>query len=109
MRTTSKFKNKPVEVDGVWFPSIKQAKRHQELKMLERAGIIHDLKREVWFDLIVNGVKICRYRADHTYRDLQDTLIVEDTKGMRKGVAYQLFQMKSRLMLACLHIRVLET
>src|SRR5262245_5951739 len=105
MRAASKYGNKFVECDGILFRSDKEMRRYQDLKLLLRAGTIHDLKWQVPFDLIVNGVKICQYRADFTYRDLDGKLIVEDTKGFRTRE----YQIKARLMLACLHIRILET
>ena len=105
LRQPSKYKNKLVEIDGIVFRSDKEARRYQELKLLLRAGTIHDLKWQVPYNLEVNGVKICRYVADFTYRDLDDRLIVEDVKGFRTRE----YEIKSRLMLACLKIRVLET
>src|SRR5262245_24966798 len=105
LRQPSKYKNKLVEIDGIVFRSDKEARRYQDLKLLLRAGTIHDLKWQVPYDLIVEGVKICRYVADFTYRDLDDKLIVEDVKGFRTRE----YEIKSRLMLACLKIRIIET
>jgi len=102
---TSKYRNKFVEIDGIVFRSDKQARRYQDLKLLLRAGTIHDLKWQVPYDLIVEGVKICRYVADFTYRDMDGRLVVEYVEGFRTRE----YEIKSRLMLACLKIRVLET
>lgn len=86
----NKYGNRKVEVDGIRFDSLKEARRWQELRLLERAGEIHGLKRQVPFILIPsqrrNGKIVERpvkYIADFTYYGKDDELIVEDTKGLR--------------------------
>lgn len=39
----SKYHAKKVEVNGITFDSKKEAKRYEELKLLERCGAIKDL------------------------------------------------------------------
>ncbi len=63
----SKYGNQKTEVDGIVFDSKKEAKRYGELKRLEAAGEIHDLRRQVPIACVVNGVKVCTYRADFVY------------------------------------------
>lgn len=48
----NKYLNKFTEVDGIKFSSKKEAKRYSELKIMENAGIISDLKLQVKFVLI---------------------------------------------------------
>ncbi len=85
-RTSNKYKNKKVEVDGIVFDSKKEAKRYQELLLLEKAGEITDLQRQVKFVLIPTqrepdtvgargGIhkgkvieKECAYIADFVYK-----------------------------------------
>ena len=43
----NKYGNKKTVVDGITFDSRKEAKRYQELKLLEKAGEIKDLRRQV--------------------------------------------------------------
>src|SRR5262245_8678725 len=100
-----KYKAIPTEVDGIVFPSKKQAVRYQELKILERTRLISDLQLEVWFDITVNGMKICRYRADFSYKNKHGDTIIEDTKGVRTPE----YKLKAKLMLAVHGIRVVET
>lgn len=91
--------------DGIRHPSKRQAKRWEELKLLERAGEIVNLKREVPFKLEVNGELICTYRADHVYDWKHGGgSVVEDSKGMRTDV----FRLKAKLMKAVLGIHVKE-
>lgn len=95
-----KYGNKKTVVDGMTFDSAKEAKRYQELLMLERTGYINDLKRQVTFELapavVLNGRKKppLRYVADFTYRDKINTLFVVDVKG----VVTPLFRVKQHLM-----------
>lgn len=84
----SKYGNKKVEVDGILFDSKKEAKRYGELKLLERAGVITNLRRQVPFTLVPsqkrNGKVIERpvvYKADFVYSENGED-IVEDVKSV---------------------------
>lgn len=97
------------------FDSNKEAERWQELCFLERAGKIHDLKRQVKFELIPaqyqNGKcveRACNYIADYTYME-GNHLVVEDVKGYKDGPAYNLYVIKRKLMLWVHHIKIRET
>jgi len=43
----SKYRNRKTVVDGITFDSKREAARWQELKLLERAGEITELERQV--------------------------------------------------------------
>lgn len=62
----SKYRNKKTEADGLIFDSQKEARRWGDLKIMERAGEIIDLKRQVQYALEINGQLICSYKADFT-------------------------------------------
>lgn len=75
-----KFAAKKTIVDGIVFPSKKEARRYGELKLLERAGKIKDIKRQVPFKIVITT----RYVADFVYVDCFDGAeIVEDVKGYK--------------------------
>ena len=96
----NKYHNKKVNVDGIVFDSVREAKRYRELKLLEKAGAIQDLKRQVEYILIpalrepdtigkrggvIKGKVIERkvsYIADFVYTENGET-VVEDTKGFK--------------------------
>ena len=78
----AKYGNKRTVVDGITFHSKREANRWQELRLLQRAGKIALLRRQVRFKLAVNGVVIGCYVADFTYIE-HGRLVVEDSKGMR--------------------------
>lgn len=78
----SKYGNRKTVVDGVTYASAKEARRYGELQLLQRAGAIADLRRQVRFPLKVNDRLVTTYVADAVYRE-GDALVVEDTKGFR--------------------------
>lgn len=94
------------------YASRKEHRRANELKLLQRAGIIKHLREQVTYELIptqrdINGKVIeraCSYVADFVYTDKDGNLIVEDTKGMRTEV----YRIKRKLMLHVHGIRILE-
>lgn len=99
----SKYHSKKITVDGITFASQKEAIRWRELSLLERAGAITELKRQVKFLLLPahyeaferygkNGRRLkdgqrcveraVFYVADFTYKQ-DGELVVEDVKGVR--------------------------
>ena len=101
-----KFKNTPTEVDGILFQSKKEATRWRMLLLLQKAGKIKDLSRQVSYRLDVNEQKICTYIADFLYHDVDlDRLVVEDVKGVRTPE----YKLKRKLMLAIYGIEIKET
>ena len=101
----NKYHNRKVLFDGETFDSKHEAQRWAELKLLERAGEICELERQVSFCLIptqrdeITGKVIereAKYIADFVYRDRKTyKLIVEDAKGMKTEV----YKLKKKLML----------
>lgn len=80
----NKYHAKKVEVDGIEFDSRREANRWQELKILERAGMISDLRRQEEFELIPRCGKErpAKYHADFTYTDTATgERVVEDVKS----------------------------
>lgn len=111
-----KYRNKKVEIDGMTFDSKKEAKRFQELLLLEKAGAIQDLKTQVKFTLIpsqrIDGKVVereCYYVADFTYIE-NGQLVVEDVKGYKnpQSAGYAKFIIKRKLMLFLHGIRIKE-
>lgn len=92
--------------DGQVFDSVKEYHRWGCLRLLERAGEIKDLKRQVKFELIPKqeGERACNYIADFTYME-NGKLVVEDCKGFKTDV----YKIKKKLMLMEHGIRIRET
>lgn len=108
----SKFHATRTVVDGITFDSKREAKRYQELKLMERAGIIRDLKRQVRYELIpafdCNGkhYRPATYIADFVYTDVNTGgEVVEDCKGYRTDV----YRLKAKLFAHKFGVAILET
>lgn len=71
---------------GDWFGSEKEAKRYIQLAQLEKTGAIRELRRQVPYALLVNGIKIAEWRADFVYEEFYESAwltVREDSKGVR--------------------------
>jgi hypothetical protein len=116
-----KYNNRKTEVNGIVFHSAKEAKRYQELLLLEKAGAIQNLKLQEKFVLIptqrepdstgrtgkpIKGCVIEReisYKADFTYFENGRT-VVEDVKGVKTKE----YIIKRKLMLYIHGIKIKE-
>ena len=90
-------KNKFGAVKTHGFDSKKEFNRYQELKLLEKAGEVSDIKAQERFDLYgKNGNKICSYKADFTYFEKDGTRVIEDVKS--KITCTSVFRIKWKLL-----------
>ena len=123
----NKYRNHKAYSDGMMFDSRREARRYHELLMLQKAGKIRDLQRQVPFLLLPDqrepdtigkrgGIHKGRiierkvvYIADFCYFNCDSgEYTVEDIKGFKKGESYALFVIKRKLMLYVHGIRVKE-
>lgn len=126
----NKYGNRQIEYNGEKYDSVKEYRRHDELKLLERAGKITGLQRQVKFELVPKQCEestevfkrgknkglprpgkvlesdVC-YVADFVYQQ-DGKRIVEDVKGYKGGAAYAIFTIKRKLMLERYGIRIKE-
>ena len=117
----SKYSNRKVTRDGMTFDSVKEYRRYVELSLLERAGRIHNLQRQVKYMLIPSQFGMvtdtetgrqkrvclereCSYIADFAYYE-NDELVVEDAKGFKTPE----YKIKRKLMLQNYGIKIKET
>ena len=126
MRKKNKLNNVEVVINGEKYDSRKEYRRHQELLLLERAGEISGLRRQVKFVLIPTQYETvvldevyklgpnkgerkrqqhcvereCSYYADFVYIDKDGKRVVEDVKGYRDPscATYGEFVIKRKLM-----------
>lgn len=92
----NKFGAHKTVLDGVKFDSKKEAKRYIQLKQMEHAGLIADLKLQVPF-VLINKSKYGReikYLADFTYVE-DGEMVVEDVKS--DATVTPLYRLKKRL------------
>lgn len=113
MGYTKYYNVKTKSSDGIVFDSMKEANRWEQLRLLQRAGKITNLERQVKFVLIPaqrdeRGKLIERevaYKADFVYLDLEtNQKVVEDVKGMKTKD----YTIKRKLMLWVHKIRIKE-
>lgn len=122
MWRANKYGNKQVTIGDETFDSGKEYRRFCELKLLQRAGKISDLQRQVKYVLIPTqrepdeigvrgGVKKgkvieqeCAYVADFVYVNDKGETVVEDTKGFKTKD----YIIKRKLMLYVHGIRIKE-
>lgn len=122
----NKYNSRKVTVNGETFHSTKEYHRYRELQLLVRAGQIHDLMRQVKFELIpaqyetyerfsektgkrLTDGKRCvekavYYIADFVYWQ-DDQMVVEDSKGYRTDD----YIIKRKLMRYMHGIKIYET
>ena len=86
----TKYHNQKTLFDGIWFDSKHEAERWYELKLLQRAGEISDLQRQVRFHLLpaqkASNGKVWQgidYIADFVYKNSKGITVVEDAKGVK--------------------------
>ena len=114
--TKRKYRNRKVTRNGETYDSIKEADRHATLKMLERAGKITKLQRQVKFELLPaqkdpNTGRVLEravtYVADFCYWENSDkwAYTVEDVKGFKTPE----YKLKRKMMLYFHGIRIKET
>ena len=80
MKKNNKYNAQKTTVDGIVFDSKREAARYMELMLLQRAGEISHLELQPKYDCIIDGKKICSYKADFRYFTKNGN-IVEDVKG----------------------------
>ena len=100
----SKYGNKITYVGKLRFDSAGEARRWCELRILEKAGHITDLTRQVRYPMVVNSILIGTYTADFVYTE-NDVEVVEDFKGKRTRE----YMRTKKLMRACHGIEIRET
>lgn len=85
----NKFGAIKTEVDGIKFDSRKEARRYTTLKRLAGDNVIQALEIHPKFDLIALGGKLIGvYEADFSYI-VNDSVIVEDVKGINKSKTWR--------------------
>lgn len=108
----SKYHARRTVLDGMSFDSGAEAARWSQLHLMERAGMVRDIRRQVSFELVPGEagpdgkrMRPMRYVADFVWTDSDGREHVEDVKGVRT----EAYKIKKRLMWHILGIAVEET
>lgn len=99
----NKYGAEKAVVDGILFDSKHEAHCWHVLRMMEQAGQITGLKRQVPFHLHTNGLQVCSYKADFEWWT-GDRLHVGDAKGFRTP----LYRLKKKMFEAEYGIEIQE-
>lgn len=110
--SASKKRNKYGAHRSGGYDSAKEHRRANQLKLMQRVGLISNLREQVKYILIPTQrapdgkllEKECSYYADFVYDTTDGMTIVEDTKGYRTPE----YRIKRKLMLAVHGIRIRE-
>ena len=102
----AKYGNTKTEREGIRYDSAKESRVLADLETLERAGHIRDLRRQVKFAIVIDGIHVCDYVADAVYMEGARRVVVDvKSEATRKLPVYRL---KRKLMAAVLGIEVEE-
>jgi hypothetical protein len=93
---------------GFVFDSRKEADRYDQLLLLERNGELRNLRRQVRYEMRVNGALICRYTADFVYEECRKEIWTEITEDV-KGYPNERWPMKKKLFKAIFGREIRET
>ena len=114
MPKRNKYNAKKTLVDGIVFASAAEAHRYKELKLLERAGEISDIRLQVPYVFTLKGKKIFTYYADFVYAKYRQQtlaviieLIVEDVKS-KITCRIPIYRLKKKLIEAQYNIVIRE-
>ena len=104
-----KYGNRKVQIDGYTFDSAAEARRYGELRLLEQAGEIEDIRVHWPYEMVVEGVTgpmhICTYEADFVYMPKHHREWVgEDVKGKATDV----YKLKKKLLRALWGLEITE-
>ena len=86
-----KYGNKPVEMDGIKFASIREHREYCTLKLRQRSGHISRLECHPTFKLIVDGVLIGKFTPDFKFIENGKPRIIEvKSPATAKETAFRL-------------------
>jgi hypothetical protein len=104
----SKYGNLKTEYNGVIFHSKKEAAYAQQLDFLKKVKGVNDrvvdYDMQVPFQVVLNGIKICKYLADFKVRYADGRTEIVDVKGVKT----QTYRLKKRLVEAQYGIKIIE-
>ena len=93
----NKYNAKKVVIDGITFDSQMESRRYLQLKLLEKARIVHGLEIHPKIKLMVNGVYIGDYVGDFSYLDSETGEdVLEDVKT--PATATPVYKLKRKIL-----------
>lgn len=107
-KTLSKYRNIQTEYNGIKYMSKKEADYAAQLDWQRKAKNpserVVDVEVQVPFQIILNGIKICKYLADFRVKYADGREEIVDVKGVRTDV----YRLKKKLVEAQFGIKIIE-
>jgi hypothetical protein len=102
-----KYKNIKTIINGITFDSKKEAGYYGILRLKEKARLIQRFEMQVRYDLVVNGIMICFYKADFvTYKHGKVFEVIDVKSKMTKSLP--VYRLKKKLLKAIYNIDIVE-
>jgi hypothetical protein len=102
-----KYKNIKTIINGIAFDSKKEAGYYGILRLKEKARLIQRFEMQVRYDLVVNGIMICFYKADFvTYKHGKVFEVIDVKSKMTKSLP--VYRLKKKLLKAIYNIDIVE-
>jgi len=110
-----KYRNVPVEIDGIRFASLAEGRRYGELKLMDKGGLIMGIQIHPEFlitatpqDNTQRAVTVGKYHADFKYWDVEHTKwVVEDVKG-GNATRTEAYRLRKKIVEAIYGITIME-
>ena len=104
----SKYNAQPTVVDGIRFDSKRESERYIELKLMQDAKEIQNLRLQPRFPLLIEtpdgAICVGTYVGDFAYETMDFKAVVEDVKGVLTAV----YRLKKKLVRALYGIEIRE-
>ena len=88
LKKDSKYHSEKTTVDGIQFDSKKESRRYMELKLMQKAGLISGLDRQVSFELIPKQKAWAgdRFVTERATKYVADFVYIKDGKKVVEDV-----------------------
>ena len=104
-RRENKYRSRKVTVDGITFDSAKEARKYEELKLLQRAGEVVEIELQPEFELQPgyrtpdgNYVRPIKYKADFRVTYADGRVVVIDVKPSKEFQTRE-YRLKKKMLL----------
>ena len=101
---SSKYNATKIIIDGIKFDSKKEGKYYRELKAMKASGKILDFALQFVFQVTINGISICKYRADFKVFYPDNRAEIWDVKGFKTPD----YRLKKKMVEAQYGIKIIE-
>jgi hypothetical protein len=105
----NKYGNRKIIIDEITFDSEKEGRYYERLKLLKLSGEIKDFKRQVKYDIAINGIHIAYYILDFEVENpdgIKEYIDVKALTKQGKWITTDVFSLKKKLVEAIYKIKI---